>query len=382
MNRLRESGKANEQARWLLAAAYQQAGQSEAAQQTVQGLVATNVNAPESEQTFSQKLGQLGLQLESLLALQKPQDADLLVQQISQELGSSTTTPNTHDISWALLSVAHYLSNGQQAISADYTIDQVTALALNSAKPLLSQLISNADQAFNLTVSNKGTNKLYASVNQRGIANAGDEQAESNGLHLQASLLDKAGTTVWSSESTHNALSLQQGQDYTLDVVVSNTTEQPLKRLALSTLVPSGAEIVVADNTPEAETKPQAKASESNSSSTATEEAEGEGDSNSGTTNAASNTTTTTETVSKAADNAGLTYQDVRDDRVLSYFDLAAKESKTIKVRMNAAFLGDYYFPAISAEVMYRPSIRARTAGLPVQIVKPNAATPEPALTN
>jgi hypothetical protein len=387
MNRLRESGKANEQARWLLAAAYQQAGQSEAAQQTVQGLVATNVNAPESEQTFSQKLGQLGLQLESLLALQKPQDADLLVQQISQELGSSTTTPNTHDISWALLSVAHYLSNGQQAISADYTLDQGTALALNSAKPLLSQLISNADQAFNLTVSNKGTNKLYASVNQRGIAKAGDEQAESNGLRLQASLLDKAGTTVWSSESTNNTLSLQQGQDYTLDVVVSNTTEQPLKRLALSTLVPSGAEIVVADNTPEAETKPQAKASESNSSSTATEEAEGEGDddsNNSGTTNAASNATTaaSTETVSKAADNAGLTYQDVRDDRVLSYFDLAAKESKTIKVRMNAAFLGDYYFPAISAEVMYRPSIRARTAGLPVQIVKPNAATPEPTLTN
>lgn len=120
MNRLRESGKANEQARWLLAAAYQQAGQPEAAQQTVQGLVATNVNAPESEQTFSPKIrSKLGLQLESLLALQKPQDADLLVQQISQELGSSTTTPNTHDISWALLSVAHYLSNGQQAISAD-----------------------------------------------------------------------------------------------------------------------------------------------------------------------------------------------------------------------------------------------------------------------
>jgi hypothetical protein len=49
---------------------------------------------------------------------------------------------------------------------------------------------------------------------------------------------------------------------------------------------------------------------------------------------------------------------------------------------MNAAFLGDYYFPAISTEVMYRPSIRARTAGLPVHIVKPNAASPEPALTN
>jgi hypothetical protein len=386
MNRLRESGKANEQARWLLAAAYQQAGQSDAAQQTVQGLVATNVNAPESEQTFSQKLGQLGLQLESLLALQKPQDADLLVQQISQELGNSATTPNTHDISWALLSVAHYLSNGQQAVSADYTIDQGTALALNSAKPLLSQLISNADQAFNLTVNNKGTHKLYASVNQRGIAKAGDEQAESNGLSLTASLLDKAGTEVWNAESGNAGLTLQQGQDYTLDVVVTNTTEQPLKRLALSTLVPSGVEIVVADNTPAVEApKPEAKATDASSNEA---ESEGDGESSNATANSnAASTATATEaananTASKAADNAGLTYQDIRDDRVLSYFDLAPKESKTVKVRMNAAFLGDYYFPAISTEVMYRPSIRARTAGLPVQIVKPNTANSEPALTN
>jgi hypothetical protein len=386
MNRLRESGKANEQARWLLAAAYQQAGQAEAAQQTVQGLVATNLNTPESEQTFSQKLGQLGLQLESLLALQKPQDAELVVQQISQELGNSATIPNTHDISWALLSVAHYLSNGQQALSADYTVDQGTALAVNSAKPLLSQLIANADQAFNLTVTNKGTNKLYASLNQRGIANAGDEQAESNGLSLQATLLDKAGTEVWNAASANAGLSLQQGQDYTLDVVVTNTTQQALKRLALSTLVPSGVEIVVADNTPVPETpKPAAKAAESNSSNAAAEDAEGEGDGDSTTSNAASNATSTetaSMAVSKATDNAGLTYQDVRDDRVLSYFDLAPKESKTVKVRMNAAFLGDYYFPALSAEVMYRPSIRARTAGLPVQIVKPSVVSAEPALTN
>ena len=386
MNRLRESGKANEQARWLLAAAYQQAGQPDAAQQTVQGLVATNVNAPESEQTFSQKLGQLGLQLESLLALQKPQDADLLVQQISQELGNSATTPNTHDISWALLSVAHYLSNGQQAVSADYTIDQGTALALNSAKPLLSQLISNADQAFNLTVNNKGTHKLYASVNQRGIAKAGDEQTESNGLSLAASLLDKAGTEVWNAESGNAGLTLQQGQDYTLDVVVTNTTEQPLKRLALSTLVPSGVEIVVADNTPPVEApKPEAKATDASSNEA---ESEGDGENSNATANSnAASAATATEaananTASKAADNAGLTYQDVRDDRVLSYFDLAPKESKTVKVRMNAAFLGDYYFPAISTEVMYRPSIRARTAGLPVQIVKPNTTNSEPALTH
>lgn len=133
MNRLRESGKANEQARWLLAAAYQQAGQAEAAQQTTSGLVANNLTAPLSEATFSQRLGQLGLQLETLLTLQRPQDADLVVQQISAELGDGTKAFNTHDLSWALLSVAHYLSNMKQTVTADYVLDQGAAVALNSA---------------------------------------------------------------------------------------------------------------------------------------------------------------------------------------------------------------------------------------------------------
>ena len=167
---------------------------------------------------------------------------------------------------------------------------------------------------------------------------------------------------------------------------MTNTTEQPLKRLALSTLVPSGVEIVVADNTPPVEApKPEAKATDASSNEA---ESEGDGENSNATANSnAASAATATEaananTASKAADNAGLTYQDVRDDRVLSYFDLAPKESKTVKVRMNAAFLGDYYFPAISTEVMYRPSIRARTAGLPVQIVKPNTTNSEPALTH
>lgn len=86
MNRLRESGKANPQARWLLSAAYLLAGQAEAAQQTLTGLVATELNTPPSEQTFSQKLGQLGLQLETLLVLQKTQDAERVVQQIVNDL--------------------------------------------------------------------------------------------------------------------------------------------------------------------------------------------------------------------------------------------------------------------------------------------------------
>lgn len=350
MNRLRESGKANEQARWLLAAAYQQAGQAEAAQQTTAGLVANNLTVPVDEATFSQRLGQLGLQLETLLALQRPQDADLVVQQISAELGDGTKSFNTHDLSWALLSVSHYLTTMKQTVAADYVIDQGAAVALSSAQPVLSQLLTANDNAFLLTVNNKNANKLYAALNQRGVAQIGNEQAESQGLHIQAELLGRAGNKVWDAETADPNLKLQQGQDYDLSVTVSNGTTQNLKHLALSALVPSGVEISTA------------------ASEVAAPEPKIEGGTES--VPAAQPTTAVTN---------GLSYQDVRDDRVLSYFDLAAGSSQNVKIRMNAAYLGKYYFPALSAEAMYQPATRARTAGLPVSIVKTASVPAAPA---
>ena len=317
MNRLRESGKANPQARWLLAAAYLLAGQTEAAQQTVAGLAATELNTPTSEQTFSQKLGQLGLQLEALLTLQKVQDAERVAQQIVSALRSDVSH-NTHDISWALLSIGHYLSSRQQPLAVQYTLDQGAATPLSSAQPMVSQFLTAQDAAFQLALHNDGDRTLYATVTQRGIAPAGNEQPVAEGLNLQAELFDRQGNPVWDTNTTptgQSPLQLQQGQDYDLNVTVANTRGAALKHIALSTLLPSGAEI--------------------------------------GTT-----------------DNNGLSYQEVRDDRVLSYFDLAAGESKTIKVKLNAAFLGEFYFPALSSEAMYQPNIRARTAGMPVQIVK------------
>lgn len=331
MNRLRESGKANPQARWLLAAGYLLAGQAEAAQQTTQGLVATELNTAPSEQTFSQKLGQLGLQLETLLALKKVQDAELVVQQIAAELGAGTAH-NTHDLSWALLSVAHYLSSSQQPLAVQYTLDQGAATPLNSAQPLLSQLLNAQDAAFQLALHNDGDRKLYASVTQRGTAPAGNEQAEAQGIDLQATLLDKQGSTVWDTTATTgtSTLPLQQGQDYTLNVTVTNPGTAAIKHVALSTLLPSGMEIGTASTD-----KP-----------------------------------------------AGITYQDVRDDRVLSYFDLAAGETKTVSVKLNAAFLGEFYFPAISGEAMYQPAVRARTVGLAVKIMKVAPVVVAPETTN
>jgi uncharacterized protein YfaS (alpha-2-macroglobulin family) len=62
-------------------------------------------------------------------------------------------------------------------------------------------------------------------------------------------------------------------------------------------------------------------------------------------------------------------YQDIRDDRVYSYFSLAARQKVTYAVLLNASYLGRFYLPSVACEAMYDGRINARTAGMWVEVV-------------
>ena len=63
-------------------------------------------------------------------------------------------------------------------------------------------------------------------------------------------------------------------------------------------------------------------------------------------------------------------YQDIRDDRVYSYFGLNKGETKTFVVMLNAAYLGEFFLPAVYCEAMYDNGIHATRAGKWVKVVK------------
>lgn len=65
--------------------------------------------------------------------------------------------------------------------------------------------------------------------------------------------------------------------------------------------------------------------------------------------------------VESSRDDSNVRYQDIRDDRVLSYFDLGSRKTKTIKVRFHVTYAGTYVLPAVLAEVMYEPDVFSRT---------------------
>jgi uncharacterized protein YfaS (alpha-2-macroglobulin family) len=66
----------------------------------------------------------------------------------------------------------------------------------------------------------------------------------------------------------------------------------------------------------------------------------------------------------------GITYQDIRDDRVLSYFDRAPGKSVTVSIRAQSAYLGRFFMPAIACNAMYDNTVYARTEGGWVEVVK------------
>jgi hypothetical protein len=63
-------------------------------------------------------------------------------------------------------------------------------------------------------------------------------------------------------------------------------------------------------------------------------------------------------------------YQDIRDDRIHTYFNLMRGERKTFIIQLNAAYSGRYYLPGIYCEAMYDNSISAMKKGEWVEVVQ------------
>jgi hypothetical protein len=65
------------------------------------------------------------------------------------------------------------------------------------------------------------------------------------------------------------------------------------------------------------------------------------------------------------------TYQDIRDDRVNTFFDLSRGERRTFKVLLNASYAGTFYLPGVYCEAMYDNTVSALKKGREVSVVTP-----------
>ena len=314
MNRLRESNKLNNKARWLLASAYQKASQPDAAKAVIEGLLTGVKPVNKVDKTFSSTLGDLGLQLESLVTLDKKQDANKLLEQIATEMGGDKYQ-NTQGIAWALMAVSRYLGGDTSNFSVSLTEDGKTT-KVNSDKAISTINLTKPDAQVGL--KNTSGVKLFATMVSHGVPIAGNEQSVAKGIELTVfySVRDKEDDKVWNSMENQTLL---QGSDVRFNIMVKNTSNHSAENIALTIPVAAGMEIA-------------SKAEQ---------------------------------TLTKVKYD----YRNIRDDRIHYYFSLKKGESKEFSIIANASYKGRYYLPAINVEAMYDGNMKARKKGQWIKIL-------------
>jgi uncharacterized protein YfaS (alpha-2-macroglobulin family) len=309
MNRLREQRELSPAAAWRLAAAYWIGGQRDTARTMVRGLDASVPEYRELSGTFGTALRDKAMILETLVLLGDTGRTGPLFNELSEALSTGRWL-STQETAYALIAMVPYtrVGAGTGELSLDYTLGGRT-VPVSFTEPLLQRELENLSAApLAFTVRSRSAVPVYARILVKGLPEEGAEPAIQAGLSITAEYRTAGGLT------SPEALAL--GEDMEVRVTVRNETRGTVPEIALVHPLPASLELA---NTRLA------------------------GNDGSG--------------------NSSFKYQDFRDDRVMTYFELRSGESKTISFRVNKTYAGSYYRPAIHAYAMYDESIRALTPG-------------------
>lgn len=324
MNRLKESRELAPLSRWLLAAGYVLVGRPDVGQELVRrtdgmtpGLPGEQ-GGPEYDGTFGSGLRDKAVSLMTLCLLEDGAGASLLAKEVSEALASDDWL-STQSTAFSLVALSGYFKKYGTAGQMDfsYACNGKTGTVSSGGRIWTETLLAQAANTASVELRNTGKSSLFARLVSEGIPAEGKEEAYSNGVSLAVSYMDREGRPV-------DASSLRQGMNFTCVMTVRNPSPQGYRHLVLTGIFPAGWEILNTRYLP---------------------------------TGAADSTA------------AGVSYQDIRDDRAYSYIDyLPAGRQVTVKINLCAVYPGRFYLPPVYLEAMYDRLIRANTEGKTVTV--------------
>lgn len=331
MNRLAESPRIDAQTRWRLAQAYSLAGRTDQAKVLSSGL-STEVPAyTDMEVTYGSGYRDEAMILETLVNMGLLGPAKTVADRVARAM-NSWSYYSTQSLSYGLMALAKYniaVQSLQGPMEAQVVWLKEAPLTLK-AKGTIEQrtLVPQGAGPQNYRITNTGTAPLYAQFMAKGITPPGRETAYQNGLKLEVAYYDPE-TYYLGYKSALSPEDLSPGQDVLTAVSVTNTKGNRLTNLALNYLVPGSWEILKNRDTPQA--IPQSRNSWYGSY--------------------------------WDRERPHFDFQDIRDDRVLTFFSLQRGESKTFVVQSTLTYGGKFYLPPVSVEAMYDPAVKARVPG-------------------
>jgi uncharacterized protein YfaS (alpha-2-macroglobulin family) len=227
---------------------------------------------------------------------------------------------STQETAYSLLAMCEYtgVKDKTAEMSFSYSLNGGELKQEQKIKKTISQ-VKYTDKDFvqkaNMVMKNNGQSTLFVKLIVQGTPLIGDKSSSAKDLTMEVKYKDMKGKEIQPDK-------IFQGTDFVAEVTITNPgTKGYLKEMTLNQIFPSGWEI---HNTRMDET---------------------------GAANVAR-------------------YQDIRDDRVYSYYDLVQKTTKTFVIQLNATYLGRFYLPTVYSEAMYDNLINARVPGRWVEVVK------------
>ncbi len=322
MNRLRETKGLYIQSAHLLAAAYASAGKPEVARQMIGSAWREDWRYDWSGSTYGSDLRDRALILETLATTGDLNKAQAALNFVCENLGKEQGFYwSTQSIATALRALSRYVSKSAgsgpvyswRAGNKAYQNGDGTKM-ISTANFTETAAVTNG-----ISIKNGDKVRLYARLIVSGQKITGAETAENSNIALSVRYTDLKGAPI-------DVTKIKQGTDFAAEVTVRRTSTTmlfPFNELALTQIFPSGWEIMNARMS------------------------------------GVSGVT-----------NSPMDYQDVRDDRVYTYFDLpGSKDTRVYRIQLNAAYTGRYYLSGINCEGMYDNRVRSRVAGQWVEVL-------------
>ena len=319
MNRLLEQKNLSLTAKWRLAAAYVLAGKPETAQKLIYNLSYEIKPYRELYYTYGSDYRDKAMIIETLCLLNQKSKAMPLVKQLSADL-SKEYWMSTQTTAYSLIAICKFIEKAgdSRQVKYEFTLDSGQPVQVSSVKAISQNdlNIKFSGKKNQLKLKNTGKGILYARIILDGVPAKGQEVSAENNLKMMVSYHNVLGQSI-------DPADLPQGTDFYAEVTVINPGMRGYyNQMALSMIFPSGWEI----------------RNERMSDAPAT------------------------------TPSSQYTYQDIRNDRVYTFFDLAQNQRKTFTVMLNASYIGKYYLPAVYCEAMYDNSINASLAGKWVEV--------------
>lgn len=303
MNKLRESKSISRQALLRLAACYSLVGRADVATKLIERADAMNSESG-SYATFWSQLRDDAMELETYAIVGDKQKAFKMAEKVASKFSAqSCSTQEVAFVSAAINRYVGYVGNGvNEIIVAEGSAAEKSIRNLRGVKNI--QLNT---QSAKVSICNKGGESIYATFMTSRRPSA-DEiiKAENNGVSLSVSYTDLNDKPI-------SVESIAQGTEF-MAVIDTKKSSEYSQSMALTFIVPAGWEI------------------------------------------------SNDRLVGGGYDDASVSYTDVRDDRISWYYSASQNKTKNFKVRLRAAYAGEYMLPSAICEDMYDTECRAVTS--------------------